>query len=114
MPTSPEFAGAVEEAAVALLLILREEATDEDIRRSVDAAARAVQVRARRFDGMLPVADIDPTLSAIAARARDLFADGLRRRGRLSPEVHKVMVAEVAKILDEETERFSAMFTGAT
>jgi hypothetical protein len=112
MPTSPEFDRAVEESAVLLLLMLREDATEDDLRRPVDAAARAVQIHANRFDGLLPVADIDATMAAIGARARDLFADALHRRGRLSPDVHKIMISEVAKILDEEIERFVTMFTG--
>lgn len=109
MPTTPEFDNTVDRAAVMLLHAMRENATAEDQERWADAAMYAAQVSADHFDGeSLPIANIDVAMCAIAGRARDLFADAINRRERLSQEMRAFLIAEFAKLLDAETERICA------
>ncbi|MCQ4188585.1 hypothetical protein [Methylocystis suflitae] len=105
---SPEFERAVDEAAIALLRAMREDASHDDRERWADAALHTVHVHAGSCADVLPAADVDVAMCAIAGRARDLFADAIARRERLSQEARAFLIAEFSKLLDAETERVCA------
>lgn len=87
---------------------MREDASDTDRERWADAAMHAVHMHAGYCADVLPVADIDAAMCAIASRARDLFADAINRRERLSKEMRAVLIAEFSKLLDVECEKICA------
>ena len=98
-----EFDAAVDRAARALLASVKDAGAAPA---TSSALMDAVQIHANRFDGLLPVEDIEATSAAVAARAHAKFAEAFDRGRKLPEDIREFTLRETAKAIDEGVSAF--------